>query len=94
MGKSQETFAGGEAQTQRRSTPFTRSSGINSIVCDTHRNGLRNVASGIRLRKRHDMLEKTERLANSWCVAKGLERTIGRIGFGGSNRLVQGGGRQ
>ena len=66
VGKSQETFACGEAQTQRRSTPFTRSSGINrDIVCGTHRNGLGNVASGIGLWKRHDMLEKIEKLANN-----------------------------
>jgi putative transposase len=81
-------------QKSKQSSGEAKSGRVPDQSQDFPEEGLGNVTSGIGLWKRHDMLEKTERLANSWRVAKGLKRTIEQTGFGGSNRLVQGGGRQ
>ena len=76
-------------QTERRPAASFRS-------CGAHGDSLRvenrlsvGISSaGVGLRMRHDVLATTPRLAPGWCLEEDMEATLGRIGIGRANRLV------
>ena len=89
LGANQAFAAARTPQAERRPAASFRS-------CGTHGDSLRienrlsvGISSpGVELRMRHDVLATTPRLARGWCLGEDMETTLGRIGVGGPNRLV------
>jgi len=95
LGTNQVDLAARTSQAERGPTPGFRSCGTyGDSICAEDRLSVGVSSPRVRLRMRHDLLAATPRLALGRCLEEDMEASLGRIGGGGSNRLVNVGHRQ